>query len=1379
MKGINKFLLVTVILFMLSVTAVSASDNITDDTQDTLDVKDSSVTTHTAQISEKTDIQASTDSNKISNSEDKNIKQAPVVTVITSKNYNNFFTKDPKTNQTISSGQVMAGDVLDLQGEFKGVNFTIDKKNVTITSVGRTAKLYNCSVNVQGLNSQGSQVHNLTIHNNNPYGTGIYTNITKNLYIANNTIHVHGVFAFAIACDEMNESTIINNTIKTTQTAGVVDIGDSNYNRTHTALPMGNCYFNKIVNNTVSSDRANGIYFSAYGSGLFRGGYCDNNIIDHNYVTGGNTSWSYTIQVMGKNNIIHNNTVNQGYRGISTQDFKNNTITYNKVNATAQGIYACEGAIVKNNEVRVNFSTVGIETGGPDVVIENNRIYSNSGAGIIIGSSNVNVTNNYILSTEGYGIYAKGNHKNINIRKNNITSGKTGIYFKKQSSSKKVNYITVKNNVISSQAAYAIDFSEAGARSKDESFVTVDESNVLSSKNGKGLEKAYLAPIIGSSAELPESNKTFVITDSNYVQYFDEEGIANSKINKNDTVILKGTFNNKDFQFPQKVHLIGQNCVINTGTITLLEDADSSTVKDIRINNKKPGHINRHGLELLEVNNCNITNVNITNFDNTESFGIFLYVSSGNTITNCKINTSGNLVNNGMFIYSSDLNVIKNNNIFINQSAIPYEYYDEIMFNDKIGTIKEILHNHGIVLVYSSLNSIDRNVINTKSEFKGYTRPTEECKNSIVGIDIYFDSHENNVTYNQVYIDSYGPYAYGMGVLGAPWGQSILTHNASNNTFRKNTVKVLGGYCTEGFIAGLNSVNTLVDQNTITITPRKSNRYYADYGYGVVFESCRNLTLTNNNITAKGAATYATELYHTHYNTIENNTFKIKGTQPYGVASEASTHNTIKGNIFDITQKEYGTIVGYAHSDSIPAGDQGVFLSKKSHNNSVTANTIKTNAQWPVYIDYDSVQNNVTNNSLQGNKTFGDKAVKNESKALIQNNYLYPIKCSAKNVDGQVGGKITLVAYMSSRTKDVSNVTATFRLGGTTVGTSKITDGKATITYSIPNYWRAGNYDIIVVMGGRNFQNSTARATAAITKNATKTVITANKVLGTPGSTVQINATVKDTLGNNMNGKVDIILNGTKLATKTLTDGKITHSYKIPSNSPITTLPLVIKYLGNDQFAESNISTILGIQNQVVASVYNSNGTVGSPITFKAKFTQNGKALTSGKVAVKINGLTIGTTNIVNGIATYNYVIPVGYSVFQKHVVQFVYGGTDTLTSARAEREFDVYPMKTVIQLNKTTAKVGQNITMKVRITNESLTHNAVSGKVALKIKGVTVKDANGNPIVAVPQNGIVTIKIPITKSLIGKNTITVTYSGNNRLTGARVDFKDILVVTN
>ncbi|RAP53337.1 MAG: hypothetical protein BZ137_06965, partial [Methanosphaera sp. rholeuAM130] len=431
-----------------------------------------------------------------------------------------------------------------------------------------------------------------------------------------------------------------------------------------------------------------------------------------------------------------------------------------------------------------------------------------------------------------------------------------------------------------------------------------------------------------------------------------------------------------------------------------------------------------------------------------------------------------------------------------------------------------------------------------------------------------------------------------------------------------------------------------VNQNSISITPRRNAKYYADYGYGVVLNSTTRLSFTNNNVTSKGTATYNILMDHSNNNIISTNVFKVKGSQPYGVSSVYSTHNTIKENIFDITMKNYGTTNDVMYSQLIAPGDDGVLLSKKSHNNSITANTIKTNAQWAVYVDNDSVQNNVTNNSLQSNMTYGDKAVKNESKALVQNNYLYPIKCSAKNVDGVVGGKITLIAYMSSRTSDVSNVTATFRLGSTNVGTSKITGGKATVTYQIPTYWRAGNYDVMVVMGGTNFQNSTARATATITKNQTKTLITADKVLGTPGSTVQMNAAVKDVLGNNMNGKVDFILNGTTMATQMLTDGKANYSYKIPSNSPITTMPLVIRYHGNDQYAPSNLSTILGVQDKVTASVYYSNATIGSPITFGAKFTVKNKTLTGGKVAVKINGLTIGTTNIVNGIATYDYVVP-------------------------------------------------------------------------------------------------------------------------------------------
>ena len=1359
MKIRHLFFLLAVLIISLSV--VSADTNLTDDAAN-LEIHEK-IDNNPVEIADGNSIE------KIDVS--KNIKENQVTTQLTSSNYNQYFRHDSSTNQTATTGLILSGDTINLEGNFQNVNFTLDKENLTLTSINKNAKLINCTV---AITAKNCRVSNLNINNTNSYGLGIFVNNTSNAMVVNNTVFVQNLYAYGIVCDRMINSTVESNNI----TSKRVDNAPLFSNYKQCALVLTASHFNKILNNRVNCTFANGIYLSVYGSVFMEGGYSDNNLIEGNYVLGGDTVWCYTIQVMGSNNIVRRNTVLGGHRGVSCEGNKNNTIIENNIQAVMQAVHTSSLCRVLNNNITVNESAVGIYTGEADALIENNRINSINSPAIKIASSNINISNNIIISSNSYGIYSKGAHKNINIINNNITSQETGILFEKQSKTKRVNNILVHNNKINSKSTYAIDFSQAGSLQEDEIHVNVTKNNVLLSVKGGGLSNAYLPPTALSGSVVVEKGINATVTMSNYHTYFNAEGISKPVITPNSNITLKGVFNDVDFQFTNQVNVVGQNCIINMGSIILSEDASLSSLRNIRINNtKKTNNVNRHAIELIEVNNCNITNITIDNYDLAESIGILIYSSSGNTISNNNISTSGNYVNNGIFIYTSDINTIKNNTVLINQGNNPYEDYGEIMFSERLGTIKNIQHEHAIVMIYSSSNAIDHNIISSKSQFKSYIRPSEELQNSLTGIKIYYDSHSNNVTYNQVYLDSYAPYTIGMSVVGAPTSSTLLRLNSSNNLFRKNTVKVLGGYSTTGFIAGTNSVDTTVNQNTLTITPRRSAKYYADYGYGLVLNSTTRLNFTNNNVTSKASSTYNVLLDHSNYNKICENIFKVKGTKPYGVASTLSTHNTIRENIFDITMKNYGTTTPI-DEQVIDSGDYGVYLSKKSHNNSITANTIKTNALWAVMVGEDCVQNNITNNSLQSNKTFGDRAVKNESKALIQNNYLYPIKCSAKNVDGIVGSNITLIAYMSSRTKDLSNVTATFRLGDVVVGKSKITDGKVSVVYQIPSYWRAANYDIIVVMGGTNFQNSTARATATITKNATKTVITANKVLGTPGSTVQMNATVMDIYGNNMNGKVDFILNGTKVATKTLTDGKATYSHKIPSNSPITTMPLVIKYHGNDQFAPSELSTILGIQNKVTATVYYSNATIGSPIVFKAKFTQKGKALTAGKVAVKINGLTIGTCNIVNGMATYNYVVPVGYSVFQKHVVQFVYGGTDTLTSARAERAFDVYPMKTVIQLNRTTAKVGQNITMKVRITNESLTHNAISGKVALKIRGVTVKDANGNPIVAVPQKGIVNIKIPVTRSLIGSNTITVTYSGNNRLTGARVDFKDILVVT-
>ncbi|RAP50188.1 MAG: hypothetical protein BZ133_06200, partial [Methanosphaera sp. SHI613] len=1074
MKSSYLFFLLIILLMTLSV--VSADSGM-DDMSNAL--SDEKVDDHSPKAMENI-MDDGVDESSIRQEDTKNIKAGSVTTQITTDNYKQYFKHDTSTNQTVTTGLVYSGDTINLEGTFSNVNFTLDKENLTLTSTKKNAHLINCTV---AITAKNCRVSNLNLNNTNPFGLGIFVNHTSNATVVNNTVFVQNLYAYGIVCDQMINSTLDSNNI----TSKRVDNPPLFSNYKQCALVLTSSHYNKILNNRVNCTFANGIYLSVYGSVFMDGGYSDNNLIEGNYVLGGDSVWCYTIQVMGSNNVIRKNTVFGGHRGVSCEGNKNNTIIENDIRAIMQAVHTSGNCRVLNNNITVNESAVGVYTGDADVIIENNKINSLNSPAIRIASSNVKINNNTIISSNSYAIHSKGAHKNINITNNNISSQETGILFEKQSKTKRVNVVLVHNNKITSKSTYAIDFSQAGSLQEDEIIINVTKNNVLLSTKGSGLTNAYLAPTALSGSIPVEKGINATITMSNYNTYFNSEGISKPIITPNSNITLKGTFNDVNFQFTNQVNVVGQNCLINMGSIILSEDASLSSIRNIRINNtKKTSNVNRHAVELIEVNNCNITNITIDNYDLAESIGILVYSSSGNNLINNSITTSGDYVNDGIFIYTSDINTIKNNNILIHQTNNPHEDFGEIMFSEKLGTIKNIQHEHGILMIYSSSNIIDHNIITSKSQFKSYTRPSDELSNILTGIKIYYDSHLNNITYNQVYLDSYAPYTVGMSVVGAPSATPLIRLNSSNNSFRKNTVKVLGGYDTTGFIAGLNSVDTTFTQNSITITPRRSAKYYADYGYGLVLNHTTRLNFTNNNVTSKAASTYNVMIDHSNNNVITDSIFKVKGTYPYGVASTSSTHNTITNNIFDITMKNYGTTTSI-YPAQISNGDYGVFLTKKSHNNSITSNTVKTNAQWAVMIDEDCVQNNVTNNSLQANKTFGDNAVKNKSSARIQNNYLYPIKCSAKNVDGIVGGKITLVAYMSSRTKDTSNVTATFRLGDVVVGKSKITDGKASVNYQIPDYYRSANYDVIVVMGGTNFQNSTARATATITKNQTKT----------------------------------------------------------------------------------------------------------------------------------------------------------------------------------------------------------------------------------------------------------------------------------------------------
>ncbi len=1296
---------------------------------------------------------------------------------ITQSNWSTYFRFDSALNRTVSTSMVTAGSTLNLQGEFHDVNFTIDKANITITSVGKTAMLYNCTVQVQGIESSGSTVCNLTIRNSNYYGTGIYTNVTSNITIRDNNVTVNGPFAFACANDQLNNSLIVNNTFRT--------MTREDTHRTHTSLVFGSSYYNNIENNTVLSDDANGIYFSAWGSGLFQGGYCDYNNITGNYVQGGYsenvTSWCYCIQVMGTGNIITRNNVTGGYRGISTQDYTNNTITYNEVNATNQGIYACEGSFTGNNLVHVNGTAVGIVAGGSGAIIENNTITTEQGYGIQVSASNVNLFNNSIETQSGYGIYGKGQYTNINITNNTIISGKTGIIFKQQSSSKRINYVNVTRNVINAATSdAAIDFSEAGAKTTEDSHIYVDDSNTLSCRSGTGLDNAYIPPTAGSADDAPDSNKTYTVTSSNYYTYFTDEYTINTKVvQKNDTLILSGDFKNVNFTCQIKVHIIGQNCTIYNGTVSFIEDASASSLTNVTIVNNDPSKIDVHGVELIEVNNCNITNVTINNYDPWESIGILVYTSNGNTIANNTIKTSSEYVNYGIFVYASNLNDILNNNVQINQTNEIRENTTEIMFDDVIGTVKGVQPTYGIVLMYSSYITVDRNTITTTSEFTSYTAPTETTENSITGIAVYYNSHYNNMTNNVINISSYGPYSYGMQIVGATSGSSLVSENSTNNTFKNNDVTVNGGYLASGINVGYNTYNTTVDNNKFIVNARHSGNTKGDYGYGITLERTYNSFITNNNANVTAVSTYGMKVFSTTRNQIENNTITGGATNPYGLVSFNSTVNNITGNNITMSSMSYGSMSESTYDEMIPVGKSAVTLMNNSYNNSITYNTIHTNAsQYAVNLTSTAINTTVQENSIVSSNANADSAVKNDHTSnKVSNNFIYFTTLTVYPATGTVGYPLNITSDVTSTATDLSNLTVTFQLGTSTVlGSVKVTNGEAKITVNETSYLKATVYTIIATVSGTNFQNTTATASLNLNKTMSESYVSVGKVRGLPGDTVTLTANVTDSYNSQLTGNVTFVLDGVSLGTVTLSLGRANMTYTIPASASSGTHNITVIYNGNSAYSAAEGSNVLGVQTNSVTTVSNVSGQIGSTVNINAKFTADGKAVSSGTATIYVNGTSVGTASVSNGSMTYAYTIP---STFKTGTYDIIvrYGNTDTVAASNSTAKLTVSKAASLINFETTYSHIGETAVVYVTVTNAAQTFNATSGNMTISINGEQLKNGDGSAVVGKVENEIVKFTFTAPSTLLGTNNISFTFNGNDQLNSSSKTFNGGLII--
>ena len=429
-----KYLIFLCLMFIVSMGAVSAADDVNSTFNANIDVNDVPV-----------------DSVIIDNPICENAKEY----TITNDNYGNYF--DNETGDALEEAPFNNGDILKIDNVSD--KYFVINKNLTIMPAGDNITLKNVGFNfVPG--SEGSVVNGLTIDNN----VGKWSNNgaiqlvpiliqhAKDITVINSYIHSSAASVPAIngAIYMMNASycNIRNNTISQSSGKTPIQIVSSSYNN--------------MTDNKIYSKASNVIFigmgFNTYSvAGISEFNIFKNNII--NGTTGMNSPMCYGIRILGNNaagkptgqNTFAGNVISNAFIGIQAQgDVKeviaiNNTfinvktgidvysnvadggivVKGNSINASNIGILLKKGyAIIENNTI--NADSYGIQFTSADSknsIVDNNVIISGKDYAISVAGTNTSITDNYIISKDYYGNGAVTSKNNDTLIENNTPAG--------------------------------------------------------------------------------------------------------------------------------------------------------------------------------------------------------------------------------------------------------------------------------------------------------------------------------------------------------------------------------------------------------------------------------------------------------------------------------------------------------------------------------------------------------------------------------------------------------------------------------------------------------------------------------------------------------------------------------------------------------------------------------------------------------------------------------------------------------------------------------------------------------------------------------------------------------------------------------------------
>lgn len=1360
-KKIN--ILLVLLLVIVSIGAVSAAD----DLNDTVQASDEAIV-ETMEVSEDADLL----------SDDTHDDVTSTSHSITPTNYKEYFDNKGELN----SSKVNAGDEIRIEDDFRNTDFTF---KTSVNVIGKDGvKLENCSFTFEGASS-GSTVSNLNINNTKGYAYGIFLDGVSNCVIQNCYIKNTGVSSYAICvANNANYNNVTNNKLIT------YGLTYGHGTRSTPPVLVSGAHYNYLANNNIECDDANGIYLSNYGGGPLIGGNSNFNVIYNNTIKYNvlPTSWAYGIQCMGSNNTVKSNRIIGAYLAISAGSNAivrdNNIINvtgadFNKIGVEVGG----QSAIVSgSNSVIINNTIVNAKIGPNDeairvsdnCLIEGNNIEVKlSGKGIVPLGSNITIKNNRILTSGGSGIFYNTRGFNLEIIGNTITTGSgIGILIQKVSRKSMPGNITIIYNIVNCTGKYAIDAKEANASMEWEYH-----DNTIVNKNKVETPMGEFDP---TKPVYRFNGTTRHITPENYGEFINENGVLTSEIEDGDILDFSGEFDKDIVIYINKaVKITGNKPIFHNTTFRIT--CDGVWIENLVIKNRNSSRINAWGILAYRVFGATIKNCEIDVYDRNAAYAIYVVESSSIDVIGNTFSSEGNYLTYTILAHTVEDCRFINNTVFTNGTGEVYTFEtghciegDEVCtdgntVNTTSSTVctggdtvcpegdevcpegssvcpdgasalgshvlKEVYRTYGILLAYASNNIVSGNRVTVTSKLNQTYSPFNST-NSIVGIDVYYNSHNNVLSNNVVNIKSNDNYIYGMGVLGWQTGHEPPEgHGASNNSFIGNAIVLEGTYFVQGIVIGSWTNGTLIQSNDVDA---KSD----SVAYGVNLEKSHTSTILDNSFTLNSDSVYGMYVDTSNGNIIGSNEITGNGKQVCGILLLNAKNNSISYNNVTANGTDDSIILNL---DQNSAANSGIRLSTNSSFNTIEHNNITSEKGYAIDVSVIAVNNTISDNYLKSERGIGDKAINltNDNNNTIEHNYVYLVNGDLKDILIKYLENGTFVFETNDANLEGANVTFYIE-NDIEFGSAIVTNGKASLRYNLAEFEPAPyafnakvvkeNYKITEFTAYLEVEDgildvSVANVTGAVARTAKFTAIVKN-ILGEGVEGIVVAFTVEDEGYREYIGSATTDKNGLAVLT--------TEIPQVYDEHPRILVEINDPYHYDSTTAYGNLSARWLTDTKIIP-----NTKVYSDSVLAVLKDKNGDVLANKEISVKIGTKSY---NLMTNDAGEILMLKLARGTYQ---ATYSFAGDNDYYLSSASNKVTVMPS---ISGNKNfNVYYGNTIAYKVRITGSD-------GKFVGAGKSVTIK-VNGQAYnVKTDKNGYATKSL---KLKTGTYTITSEFNGD------------------